>query len=174
MSEALVPSRIREERIEQLIRLYEDRLLRMSFMYLQDRALAEDAVQETFIKAYKALSQFRGECNEETWLMRIAMNTCRDIRRGTWFRRMDRSVTPDVLPEPIYEQGAQDDSVVLEIMRLPERLRVVILLYYYQDMPVAEISKVISISPSAVYHRLSVAQKRLKERLERWYFDEER
>ena len=45
---------------------------------------AEDAAQETFLKAYRALDSFRGECDEKTWLMRIAINTCRDMRRSRW------------------------------------------------------------------------------------------
>jgi len=87
MSGALVPSRIREERIERLIDLYEDRLLRLCFLYLHDCTLAEDAVQETFLKAYNALSKFRGESSEETWLMRIAVNTCKDINTARKVKR---------------------------------------------------------------------------------------
>ena len=173
MSGALVPSRIREERIERLIDLYEDRLLRMCFLYLHDRTLAEDAVQETFFKAYNALSKFRGESSEETWLMRIAINTCKDIRRGAWFRHVDRTVVLEKLPEPVYQQNHQDDSLILEIMRLPEKLKIIVLLYYYQDIPVEEICKIISVSPSSVYNRLKEAKKILRERLKGRSFDEE-
>ena len=58
------------------------------FACLNDEALAEDAVQETFLKAYRALDRFRGDAEEKTWLLRIAINTCRDLRRrrgsATW------------------------------------------------------------------------------------------
>ena len=47
--------------------------------------MAQDAVQETFFKAYKALDSFRGESTEKTWLYSIAFNVCRDMRRSAWF-----------------------------------------------------------------------------------------
>ena len=61
---------------------WEKSLLRMCYAYLGDMALSEDAVQETFLKAYRALDSFRGEAAEKTWLMRIAINTCKDMRRS--------------------------------------------------------------------------------------------
>ncbi len=69
-----------EEMLAQMVAQYEVSLLRTCYMYLRDRELAEDATQEAFLKAYKALPTFRGECSEKTWLMRIAMNTCRDMK----------------------------------------------------------------------------------------------
>ena len=69
--------------LERLVLQYQQPLLRTCFLYLRDRTLAEDAVQETFLKAYRSLASFRGECSEKTWLMKIAMNTCCDLRRAT-------------------------------------------------------------------------------------------
>ena len=68
--------------LERLVLQYQQPLLRTCFLYLRDRTLAEDAVQETFLKAYRSLASFRGECSEKTWLMKIAMNTCCDLRRA--------------------------------------------------------------------------------------------
>ena len=106
-------------------------------------------------------------------LMRIAINTCKDMRRGAWFRHVDRTIALEKLHEPIYQQNDQDDSLVFEIMRLPEKLKIFVLLYYYQDMPVDEICKVISISSSSVYNRLKEAKKILRERFKGRYFNEE-
>ncbi|MBP3427741.1 MAG: sigma-70 family RNA polymerase sigma factor [Clostridia bacterium] len=74
------------ERIDQWISLYEKELLRLCFVYLKDEALAEDAVQETFLKAYSRLSSFRGDSSPKTWLVRIAINVCKDMSRTSWFR----------------------------------------------------------------------------------------
>ena len=68
-----------ENRLIFLMEKYEKDLLRMCCVYLRDISLAEDAVQETFLKAYKNLKDFRGDSNEKTWLMRIAVNTCKDM-----------------------------------------------------------------------------------------------
>ena len=68
-----------EQVFTELVDTYQTSLLRMCYLNLQDIGLAEDAVQETFIKAYRALSSFRNESNLKTWLMKIAINTCRDF-----------------------------------------------------------------------------------------------
>ena len=70
----------------------------VAISYFGDRGLAEDAVQETYLKAYQHWADFRAESSEKTWLFRIAINTCRDIRRSAWFRHRDRRLTPDMLP----------------------------------------------------------------------------
>ena len=69
------PISSKEQILTRLVEQYQLQLLKMCRMYLPDSTSAEDAVQETFIKAYKALSSFRGECSEKTWLMCIALNT---------------------------------------------------------------------------------------------------
>ena len=75
------PDNIREEELLRLMAQYKNDLMRMALAFLKDEALAEDAVQETFFKAYHALPAFRGDSSEKTWLMRIAINVCRNIRR---------------------------------------------------------------------------------------------
>ncbi|MBQ4074416.1 MAG: sigma-70 family RNA polymerase sigma factor [Clostridia bacterium] len=92
------PDSIREEKLSQMVMQYEESLIRMCAVYLQDIQLAEDAVQDTFVKAYKHLHSFRGDSSEKTWLMKIAINTCRDIRRQSWHRYVDRRVNLDFLP----------------------------------------------------------------------------
>ena len=73
-------------KIEELIDLYGDDILRLCLLYLGDRQLAEDAFQETFVKAWKRMSSFRGESSVKTWLCTIAVNTCRSMLRTGWLR----------------------------------------------------------------------------------------
>lgn len=75
--------------LEQAMARWEVPLLRTCYLLLKDTALAEDALQETFIKAWRSYGNYRGEASEKTWLMRIAVNSCRDMLRGRWFRHMD-------------------------------------------------------------------------------------
>ena len=122
MSVVTGPDNQREEKISSLVCLYEKDLLRTCCVYLRDRDMAQDAVQETFLKAYKALGSFRSESTEKTWLYSIALNVCRDMRRSAWFRYVDRRVTLDHLPDPV--EPVPDASIALmqEIMRLPRKL----------------------------------------------------
>ena len=68
-----------EKKLERMVDLYQLPLLRLCYAYLHDEELAKDAVQETFIKAYRNLGSFRRDASERTWLNRIAINTCKDM-----------------------------------------------------------------------------------------------
>jgi len=148
-------------------------LLRMAYVYLGDRALAEDAVQETFLKAYRALDRFRGESSERTWLTRIAMNTCVSMRRTAWMRTVWSSPALEALPEPAGEDERRDDTVLQAVMALPDKLKQVVLLRYYRDMKVSEVAEALRISPNAVSVRLGRARSQLRAALKGWYFDAE-
>lgn len=151
---------------ELLVAQNQEKLLRTCYLYLRDRQLAEDAVQETFLKAYRSLPAFRGDSSEKTWLMRIAVNTCRDLYRSEWFRHMDRRVIPEELPESGVPFTCREESLIVEVMRLPRRLREATLLYYYHGMDEREIAEALGVSRSAVSDRLSRARRKLKELLE--------
>ncbi len=160
------PTYSHEEMLAHMVAEYEVILLRTCYMYLHDKALAEDATQETFLKAYKALDSFRGESSEKTWLMRIAMNTCRDMKRSTWFRYMDRSVEIERLPQPAKTfEFMEADELTQAILKLPAKHKEVILLHFYQDMTVREIASVLDIPASTVQKRVKAACSKLKKML---------
>ena len=156
----------KNQKFEELVNLHQTALLRMCFIYLQDQALAQDAVQETFLKAYRSMDLFRGDSSEKTWLIRIAVNTCRDLRRSSYFRLTDRRYTPDMLPEASAPFEEKDESIVLSVMKLPIKLREVILLHYYQEMTTVDIAHSLGLSQSAVSGRLKRARDKLRNILE--------
>lgn len=161
-----------DERLRRLMETYGDSMLRMCILQLRDRALAQDAVQDSFTKAYLHLKDFRGDSAEKTWLMHIAVNTCRDYRRRAWFRLTDRSATIEEMALPT-EAPAHDDTVLREVMRLPAKEREVILLRYYQQMKVSEVARALGVPENTVATRLNRARAKLRARLKEWYFDEE-
>ena len=152
---------------------WEKTMLRLCYAYLCDTALAEDAVQETFFKAWKNYGKFRGEAEEKTWLTRIAINTCKDLMKSAWSRNTDRSVTPDDLPEGSVSFDAQDDTVTRAVMALPREMKEATLLHWYQGMTLQEMSKVLRLPRSTINYRLKKAKAILKEELEDWYFEDE-
>ena len=162
----------RDEDFRNLVTDYGDCLLRMCYLYLGDKMLAEDAVQDTFIKAYRNWEYYRGESSEKTWLTRIAINICKNYRRTAWLRLVDRTVTPDSLREPEVLVVYEDSEVVRAVMKLPAMYKEVILLCYYQELSAQEIADALKISRDAVFARIKRAKQRLKPKLERWYFDE--
>lgn len=160
------PDDEREITLEKLIAAHQTALLRLCYLYLHDVQLAEDAVQDTFFKASRALDSFRGESSAKTWLTRIAIRTCISMRRSFWFRRVDRRITPDMLPDAAVEPEEDQQALTLAVMNLPVKLREAIILYYYQDMSVKEIAAALGISQPSVSSRLTRAREKLRIALE--------
>lgn len=156
-----------EEEITRMVNEHQLALLRLCFAYLHDKDQAQDAVQETFLKAYRSLRTFKHDANEKTWLSRIAINCCRDIYRSNWFKHVDRSVTFDMLPEPAAQPTYDDNMLTIEIMSLPKRLREVILLYYFENMTTPEIAETLQITQQAVSDRLIRARAKLRNALKK-------
>jgi len=103
--------------------------------------------------------------------MHIAVNVCRDMLRTSWFRRFDRRVIPEELPLTA-EPGLPDPTLAQAIMSLPLRQREAILLRYWQGMSIEEIALALRCSENTVKSCLQRGKRKLKEQLERWYFDE--
>lgn len=150
--------------IEDMMAQYGTGLLRMSALYLKDADLAQDAVQETFVKACRNLGSYRGESSEKTWLTTICMNVCRDMRRTAWFRHRS-PIDPDTLPEQPVPFEFPDNTVLTEVMHLPDKYRQVILLRYYQDLTLGEVASALQLSTGKVRYRLDRANAILRDRL---------
>ena len=159
------PAITRVEKLEMLVDKYQISLLRICFTFLHDRSLAEDAVQETFIKVYRGLDTFHGNSSEKTWIFRIAMNTCRDMLRGRWFRFVDRRVDLSQLPEPAVQMEEGDREIVASVMALPVRLREVILLHNFEGLTTYETTEALGITQQAVSGRLKRAKEKLRKEL---------
>ena len=164
MERAVVPGIIREQRLNQWIENYSDLILRTCFLYLSDQAQAEDATQDTWIKAWKHMDDFerKGIANEKAWLLRIAINTCKDYRRTAWFRHVDRSKALDELPPRLVAAEPEDRSLTLMVMDLPDRYKQVILLHFFQGLTMQETGEALGASQSTVHRRLKKAEELLK------------
>lgn len=158
------------ETLDALMVQHGSRLLRLCAMNLRDASLAQDAVQDTFLKAFRQFHRFRGDADALTWLTAIAINVCRDYRRTAWFRHVDRRM--EDLPEQAASFPFPDNTVITEVTKLPDKYREVILLRYYQDMKQKDIAAALGISDRAVRQRLNKANTMLREQLKEWYEDE--
>lgn len=158
--------------ITRLMEQYGSRLIRMCALQLRDGHLAQDAVQETFLRAYRHWQDYRMEASEITWLSRIAVNVCRDMKKSAWMRRWRRRADVDALPEIPSDFAFPDDTVLQAVMDLPEKYRAAVLLRYYQGMKLKEAAAALGLSDGAVRKRLLQANALLRERLKEWYFDE--
>ena len=167
MDRAEVPSMSREQRLSEWIEAYSDTILRTCYLYLSDHSQAEDATQDTWIKAWKHMEDFERKkiVNAKAWLLRIAINTAKDYRRTAWFRHIDRKRSLDELPLQTPAAEPRDKTLTLLVMELPDRYKQVILLYYFQGLTMQETAGALGLSQATVSRRLKNAEALLKTSL---------
>lgn len=151
---------------------YVEDLFKVAYTYVQDVQLAEDIVQDVFLKAYERQTQFRGEANYKTYLIRMTINRSHDMLRSWAYRNMVMTNTFTKLfrggqsaEEVVFAQKHQSQLGQL-ILNLKPKYREVIFLYYYQDYSVKEIAELLGSSENTVKTRLSRARQRLKDKLD--------
>lgn len=143
---------------------YATDILRMCYCYLGNRASAEDALQKTFLKAWRYMDKFdeSNHSQPKSWLLKIAVNTCRDSLRRPWHGKNSHSIDMDELPS-IEASSQKDHTLLLNVFMLPGKYKEVILLYYYQSMNIREIAKLLHSSNAGISRRLTKACKMLEQ-----------
>lgn len=154
---ALVPGSADEQNLIRLMDTYSHLLLGLCIIILRDYHLAQDVVQETFLRAWKH-GRLR-EDTEKAWLVRVAVNLCRDQHRSRWMRHLDRSVTPEELVIPVLPE---ENDVIREVKRLPRQEREVVVMHYWGNLSAAEIADALRIGRASVYRRLEKAKAHLR------------
>lgn len=163
-----------EQIIDQLMDSYSDDVLHLVFSYVKNRTTAEDLTQEIFIKCYEKLGQFNNKSSIKTWLYRIAINHCKDYL-GSWhYRKLNFSdKILDYLPSKskhVEEEIISKDvanSLMSAVMDLPVKYREVIFLHYYEELSLANISKITGVNSNTLKTRLKQARELLKNKLKK-------
>lgn len=168
-----MPVETDEERLTRLMQTYGSNVLRVCYLYLKDHALAQDAAQTTFVKAWQALSTLREGGTEKAWLMRIAVNTCKTTLRSREYRLYAQSPDMDDLPEPSTEDEHPDNTVLNAVMSLPEKYREVVMLHYYQGLSSTEAARILHLPQATILTRLHRARKLLESQLKGWYLSDD-
>lgn len=124
---------------------------KLAVVFLRDPHEAEDAVQEATLKAWRNLDRLRDEHAARAWFLSIVANQCRSMRRGWWW-----SVLRLESPARDYVEDRSDDRLDLtrEMSRLPMTDRAALFLFFYLDLPLAEVARVLKISPQAAKSRV--------------------
>ncbi|MBW5468814.1 sigma-70 family RNA polymerase sigma factor [Brevibacillus formosus] len=164
-------TKTKEALFDELIRHYLKKVLRLVYLMVKDRSLAEDITQEVFLSAYKNLGKFRQESSMQTWVYRIAVNEAKKHLRSWSFRHL--FFKPEVDIEVV--EGAE--SAVLQndlrarfahlVMKLPHSYRQLIVLHYYEELSVEEIAVILDTSAGAIYTKMHRARQKLKVLLEK-------
>lgn len=157
---------INEETLTRLINQYGNSILRMCYIYLKDYQLAEDVTQETFLKVYENYKSFENRSSEKTWITRIAINQCKNCMRTRWFKHVRIDMISEITDNDNYDRILDEKVISLEIMKLPQKYKEVILLYYYQELSVKEIAFILNQKETTILQRLRRAREYLKPRLQ--------
>ena len=148
--------------LELLIDRYQKNLFAAAFNVCANAQDAEDVVQDTFLQYYSANKQFTDEEHIKAWLLRVAINKAKDVTRRS---RRKNTVSLEELTTEIPFEDPAVETFFDEVMNLPERYRVAIHLFYYEDMAVKDIANCLQLSEGSVKMRLSRGRDLLKERL---------
>ena len=185
LTTALNPAVTREEEtvpsksFDEIIRQHQRRVYRVLYLLLKDADAADTLTQECFLRAYKKLGSFRGECRIETWLLRIAVNLARDhgkSRRASFWRgltglqeaegneatsRQFRGSEPS--PERALLAREQLDAVWAAVASISQQQRTIFLLRFAEEMSLAEIAAILGLSVGTVKAHLFRATAKVRE-----------
>ena len=147
---------------ERLYSQYADDVLRVSYFYLGDRQKAEDVCQDVFLRLLTRTPEIEPG-HEKAWLLKVALNRCRDLWRAAWVKRVVLGSPFDCIPAPDdIEQRTEKADLMEAVSKLSPAFKEVILLHYYQGFGIAEIAAMLNLPEGTISSRLSRARKKLE------------
>jgi RNA polymerase sigma-70 factor (ECF subfamily) len=160
-----------------LVDRYKKRIYSIAYQMTGNHSDADDAAQETFIRAYRGLRYFKGQSNFYTWLYRIMINCCMDVLRKR--KRRGEIELNEALDADVYagdSRGADRDAQLGELRgavrqalaSLPRKQRMALVLHEFDGIPHAEIAKIMRCSEGTVRSRLHYARLRMQEKLKKF------
>lgn len=155
---------------QELFEKYQNNLYAVAFNVCRNAEDAEDVVQDTFIQYYSIRKQFDNEQHIRAWLIRVTINKAKNMNRTFW--RKNKMSLEDYM-ETLTFETPESGELFETVMNLPEKYRIVIHLFYYEDYSVREIAGILKLSEGNIKVRLSRARSLLKDKLqEEWEYDE--
>lgn len=150
---------------EQVVREYADMLLHLAIAKTRNREYAQEVVQDTFLRLLEKTRDFNSDEHLKAWLIRVTINNCKKLWGTAWFQKTV-ALEPEMYGTTVMEEKSE---VYYAMLELPEKYRVVLHLYYYEEMPIKEIAKVLDLNPATVETRVHRARGLLKKKLKGEY-----
>lgn len=156
--------------LEETVNKYELNIFRAAYAICKNRQDAEDVCQDTFLAYYCSHKEFDSDEHLKAWLLRTAVNKAKNVCRAFW--RRNRESLEDDYAWALATAPPGESDLLLEVMRLPDKCRLIIHLFYYEDYSVHEISKCLKCSEGTVKSQLHRGRELLKKSLkEGWSND---
>lgn len=158
-----------KDKFEAKYELYGDMLYKIAYLYFGNPHDAEDALQEVFIKLLYGSPAFKDTEHEKAWLIRVTQNVCLDMLKSS--AKKNISADDIILPDRAKADSDMRLDVIKKVTALPAKYKAVVILYYYCDLPVSEISRTLKLGTSSVKMRLKRAREILKIELEDYSYE---
>lgn len=142
---------------------YGEMLYRIAYVYLANRDDVEDVLQDVFVSFLQNLSKFKSEEHKKAWLIRTTQNKSVNLLKASSRKNMN---IEDIQLQSLEADNDLHIDILKQIISLDEKYKTVVILYYYNDYSVSEISQILKISKSAVKMRLKRSRELLKIKLE--------
>ena len=153
------------ELFERLYTQYADDVLRVAYFYLGDKQKAEDVCQDVFMRLLTRTPEIQ-EGHEKAWLLKVALNRCRDLWRAAWVKRVVLGSPFECIPAPDeIAQRTEKTDLMEAVSKLNPTFKEVILLHYYQGFGISEIAQMLDLPEGTISSRLSRARKKLETML---------
>lgn len=156
---------------ETLMAKYKDNLFAVAFSVCKNGADADDVVQDTFIQYHTLNKQFDSEQHIRSWLIRVAINKAKNIHYSFWRRT---SVPLKEYMETLTFETQEAETIFEEVMKLPEKYRIVIHLFYYEDYTIREMAEVLKVTENNIKVRLTRGRKLLRVALQEEWDDDDK
>jgi RNA polymerase sigma-70 factor (ECF subfamily) len=163
-----------EAAIEMFVRQYETGVFRLALSIVGDQAEANEITQETFISALRSLNSYQETKSLKAWLYTIALNHSRShLRKRKTLERLRTTLNSifrvetqkQTLPEESAIQNEKEAEIWKVLNKLDEPFRIVVILRYFHELSINEISKILSINEGTIHSRLHTARERLRNAL---------
>lgn len=145
---------------EVLVKRYQQNMFAAALSACKDPQDAEDAVQEALLAYHTSGKEFESEEHIRAWLLRVAINKAKNMRMSFWKKH---KVSLEDYMESISFETEQESGLFEAVMELPEKYRIVLHLYYYEDYSIREIGKILRRTENTVKSQLSRGRAMLKE-----------
>lgn len=156
--------------VEMLLERYHQNLFAVAFNVCKNREDAEEVVQDAFIQYHLKRLDFQSEEHIRAWLIRVTINKAKNAARTFW-RRHRTSLEETMAALNFNDQ--ESEQLFEAVMALPQKYRIVVHLFYYEDYSVHEMAELLSLSESNVKTRLSRARAMLRDTLKEVWSDDE-
>jgi RNA polymerase sigma-70 factor (ECF subfamily) len=161
---------ISREEIANIVHKYGDTVYKIALSQLKNPLDAEDVFPDVFLKLMKAANAPAGDGHTKAWLIRATTSSCKDLWKSAWFRKRDDADGNDSFVAAAQFESEDYADVYQEVLKLPRKYRLVVHLFYYEEMSVKEIAETLEISAGNVKLQLHRARNMLKERLAHYEF----